>query len=980
MHQVDNQTHSTTRNIAVFTTLFTGATGLIYEVTWQKYLANFLGSEAKATAIILAVFLGGLCLGYSLFGNISRKKPPQTLVKLCGWIEIGIGAWALIFPMLYTWTWNTIGLRDPGSSFSLIIDISISIFLIGLPTTLMGCTLPLLTQGLSKNLRDSSSFHALVYATNTGGAFFGCLLAGFFLLPTYGLALTILGTAFVNILAGFILLGCGSMVSETKEECENESTITGQMPYRKALIVAFLAGFYSLALQTVFIRLIALSMGSSEYAFSMIVAVFVLMLAIGAWSVSKSERGGFQKAIWQNQLYVLIGLLVLFFLIPAWPYATHIIRVHFTSIASAFYAYHACMFLVAALLMAIPIGAMGSTLPLLFRDIRAETDKLGSYVGHLYSVNTVGCALGAVIGGYAALYIINLPTLYTICLILVSISIALTFPWKTHLAFHSTKIGIGVILLLITYSAVSPWNKERFAIGTFRATEASDVSFSGINNFYKMLYNGKSVLAYKDDPNTSVAVIEETLKQGDTDSTCRSIYVNGKSDGTTIGADLRTTRMLAHLPALLQNAKEKTAAVIGFGTGITVGSLGLYSEIENIDCIEISPFIKEFAPLFDSFNHEASKSKKLRWTIHDAYRALATKENSYAIIVSEPSNPWVTGVERLFATEFYELVKSKLDDKGVYAQWFHAYSISEPTLGLVLNTFGSAFPEVRVFAVDSDLILLGSKTPFTEENILKLSERMRRADIRKDLNEVSMGTPISALALEQWVDTDAFSKSGIQTLDFPQLAYAAGKDFFSGAVVDINLIMLSKNQAWTSTAGRKSLLSKFIGDQSPTLDELREAYRVYCSEGFKVSNNYEDNSSRACATTAAALSIALNQPLPLPLTVEDLSTLKALVTQTVTPEDIQSISQAKNLAFLFKDLRSPFLQLKPAGLETARSICEKENSDAARECLLEISLAFAYHGFFEQASKTIASLESQGDPEITTRAKKQLEFAAKVSR
>lgn len=83
------------------TTLLTGFTGLVYEVTWQRYLANLLGSQAKSTTLVLAVFLGGLSAGYLIFGKISRGRSARQLVSLCGMAEMGIGVWAFLFPILY---------------------------------------------------------------------------------------------------------------------------------------------------------------------------------------------------------------------------------------------------------------------------------------------------------------------------------------------------------------------------------------------------------------------------------------------------------------------------------------------------------------------------------------------------------------------------------------------------------------------------------------------------------------------------------------------------------------------------------------------------------------------------------------------------------------------------------------------------------------------------------------------------------------
>ncbi|OVE80331.1 hypothetical protein BVY02_00570, partial [bacterium J17] len=241
------------RILALLLTFTTGFTGLVYEVTWHRYLANFLGSQARASAIILAVFLGGLCVGYDLFGRYSQKRSSDKLVKTVGWIEIVIGLWAVFFPRIYEVVWNTAGILDPTSSTALLWDVLICILLIGLPTVLMGGTLPLLTQGLSLDSDDAPQFHARVYAINTGGAFLGCLAGGFYLLPNFGLPLTVLFMGASNLIAGFALLLIGARVGGSTESAtaekspEAESHKYGQsLSYLRASVVAFLAGFYAL--------------------------------------------------------------------------------------------------------------------------------------------------------------------------------------------------------------------------------------------------------------------------------------------------------------------------------------------------------------------------------------------------------------------------------------------------------------------------------------------------------------------------------------------------------------------------------------------------------------------------------------------------------------------------------------------------------------------------------------------------------------
>ncbi|MCB0311555.1 MAG: fused MFS/spermidine synthase, partial [Bdellovibrionales bacterium] len=304
-----------TRSLALIVTLFTGSAGLVYEVTWHRYLANLIGSQARAAAIILAVFLGGLSVGYILFGRFSHNRSPRTLIRMYAWIEILIGAWACLFPLLFNFVWQQVGILNPQGALSIIYDVTLCIVLIAFPTVLMGSTLPLLTQGLARNNRDAASFHARVYALNTAGACLGCLAAGFLLIPVVGLARTLILVSSCNLGAGLLLLYLAPRVSAERPHPKvSHHSLQGHLNLWQAAVVAFLAGFYALSLQTILIRLIGLSVGSSEYSFSMVVAVFILLLAVGAWLGAGINRRGIP--LWLNQLVVFLGLAALYFVLP----------------------------------------------------------------------------------------------------------------------------------------------------------------------------------------------------------------------------------------------------------------------------------------------------------------------------------------------------------------------------------------------------------------------------------------------------------------------------------------------------------------------------------------------------------------------------------------------------------------------------------------------------------------------------------------
>ncbi|MCB0325019.1 MAG: fused MFS/spermidine synthase, partial [Bdellovibrionales bacterium] len=545
------------RRAALGITLFTGFTGLVYEVAWHRYLANILGSQARAAAIILAVFLGGLSVGYWIFGRISRDRSGSTLVSICGWIELGIGLWALLFPVLYSFTWHYVGVLTPGGGWSLLVDALLAIALIGVPTVLMGGTLPLLTQGLAADLADASPFHARVYAINTGGAFIGCLVAGFVLLPFFGLTTAVYSGAVINLLAGVLLLVIARRLPEERPALGlkkiDDDTAGRHISVRRGMVISLFAGFYSITLQVVLMRIVGLSLGSSEYAFSMIVAAFVLMLALGAWRIGGSRS--FVVPVWINQAILTATALLLYLSIPFWPYYSHVIRILFSSVEPAFWPYYGIVFAVLCVVLAVPVGAMGSTMPLLFGAVKNRFAELGDIVGRLYAVNTLGCVLGALIGGYLLLYHYDLDEVFRICLLLMALTVILAAPWS-QVGFSQRACSVlSTVLLGGAVFGLADWDHNVLSAGLFRQRTATETSLAGPQTAYSSRADRSTLVDYDDGPNTSVAIRDANLAQvlldrlfPDGGAVARSIIVNGKSDGETSPTDMATMRLSGHLP------------------------------------------------------------------------------------------------------------------------------------------------------------------------------------------------------------------------------------------------------------------------------------------------------------------------------------------------------------------------------------------------------------------------------------------------
>ena len=771
------------RPVVLVLTVLTGFTGLAYEVTWQKYLGILLGAHSEATASVLGLFLGGLSLGYWAFGALTRSLVlrgersgrPAPLLAVYGGVEAGIGLYCVLFPSIFPLVRSlSIWLPTGSGALGFAVDVLLAAVLILPPATLMGGTIPILTQALARSLSDATRLHALVYACNTAGAFAGALATGFFLIHWLGLDGILHAMGPVNLAIGgaFALLG--------RRRRELAALGSGDAPQPRAGIfavygsVALLVGFAMMVLQTIVIRIGGLAFGSSEYTFSMVVAVFVLCIALGSIAVSALPRIGRNLlviALWSLGL----SFTGLYFLLEAAPYWAHVLRVMFQNIDQAFYPFHAAVFACLLLVIGPAVALSGATLPLLFHALRREVGELGSQAGRLYSVNTIGSLLGALIGGYALLFWLDLHHVYRIAVCALALAAAIT----TLHQVPRIRFAGATALLIAAFFAIDrlpPWRPSYLMAGTFRERQPRPWTFGGPS---VMNARQAAFTFHDDDPNSSVAV----QSFGSGKSLSRSIIVNGKSDGNTSG-DLSTTVLLALVPALFTERAEH-AFVIGFGTGVSAGELAQLGEMEGVTVAEISPAVIEAAPLFDFANHGVSKHPKVQIVRSDAYRALLKGRASYDVVVSEPSNPWVTGVEMLYSQEFLAEARKRLTPGGVYGQWFHLYETSPEAVALVLRTYASVFDHVAVWSVNwVDLLLVGFRDAASAQDLARLERRMQQADFRSAFAGIEIGDLPTLLVHETLplgVARAAALPGPVHSLYHPRLSFEAGRGFFVGA-------------------------------------------------------------------------------------------------------------------------------------------------------------------------------------------------------
>ena len=814
------------RFTAILLTVVTGFSGLVYEVAWQKYLATLLGSHSEATAAVLAIYLGGLAAGYALFAAITRRlvararqeSRPARLLFVYGTAEIGIGIYALLFPALFGLAQRLsllVPANHPGLGFA--FDVGLSVLLIGPPTVLMGGTIPMLTLALAGDLERATRIHAWVYGFNTLGAFAGALTAAFLLIPMLGLDGTLLATACANLLAGAIFALLDRRAGRVAPDFAKPVAEVAFPRFASYALVAALAGFAMMTLQTTLNRVAALAFGSSPFTFAMIVAVFVLCIALGSLAVSALPR--IPRRLLPSTQWALSLLLVALYLKMAdAPYWAHVLRTSFQLHDGAFYPFHFSVFAALLALLAVPIGLSGALLPLIFDRLHRETGELGSLAGRLYAWNTVGSLLGALLGGYILFFWLDLHHIYRVAVAALALGAAIL---STSTSRRSSVPWACLVVLpaWLALLALPAWSPERLTAGLFRQREVRPFTFLGADEAFGRVRRS-DIVFYNDDPTSTVSVTYAPAR--DRRGASHSIVVNGKSDGSLIG-DFVTMALSGLLPALMAESHER-CFVIGFGTGVTAGELAALQETREVDVAEISRGVIKAAPIFDYGNLGASKNPKVKIYHGDAYRTLLKTVGNYNVIVSEPSNPWVTGVEMLFSQEFLRAALSRLAPGGVYAQWFHLYEVDDESVQIVLRTFASVFPHVSVwFTQGSDLLLLGFNSPRRALAIGALQQRFARPDFAAGFGRARIDHLSELLAHEVLPLGTVHAKQNpgeIHTLRHPILSYRAARAFFRGRSARLPRL----TDAASAVVGAKnSLLRRYARGQRALPEPMLEA-------------------------------------------------------------------------------------------------------------------------------------------------------------
>ena len=722
--------------------LGSGMTALIYQVLWTKLLTLTFGVTTLAVSAVLTSFFGGLALGSYIGGHwIDRHRDG---LKWYGMAEIIIGLYALLFLSLLTVN-NTVyvfiaqhmAMDFYGLS---LLKFVLSLFLLIIPSTLMGTTLPILSKTLANSRVRFARDIGDLYAINTIGAVAGAVLTAFFLIPAIGMSTIIYAVGIVNIVLGGIAVYINGFFQKSAPPSEESEEYGEPLPsgatttsekdtipsyFTTLLIVGFaVSGFTGLAYEVIWTRILGFILTGTIYAFTTVLATFLCGIAAGslvfAQFIDRIKHYG--RLIWILAVVeVLIGLssIALIILYNWMPDMEIFQKVRSTQAWSEFIYLN---YLTSFLLLFIPTFLFGATFPVVCKLYSQRIEKVGAKIGNIYSVNTVGGILGSFAGGFILIPFIGMQNSIVLigCInILIGALFIVANPFAARKNQYIT-LGAGAFCTLLIIILL-PDNMPRALHESF-------------------LTKDEHILFYDEGTTSTVMIAERSGR--DITSSNKRLCVNGNMATAAFYEGLQINRFQGVLPMVL-HPDPQDVLVICFGSGTTFGTLSQF-DVNQVDNVDISKTVIKGASFFKKENRDVLHNPKSNIIIDDGRSYLEVTTKKYDVITEEPMHPSLAGVVNLYTKEYYELVKSHLKEGGIMSQWIPLYNLSVEDVRMLTKTFQSVFPHTTIWLANADIFLIGSPTE-TMIDYERIESRIFPSHIKNLLQEIDLEDPLEFL-------------------------------------------------------------------------------------------------------------------------------------------------------------------------------------------------------------------------------------------
>jgi len=842
------------RGLVLLALFLSGLAGLMHEVVWAKLLANLTGSTAKAHAVVLAVFMGGLALGAVLFGRGSDKRDRPLRVYV--WLEVLIGLYCIALPFLTQGAgalYESLAaatFEQPGLKLALRLVLSLVVVLA--PAVMMGGTLPVLARYLIDEVAQTRKAVASLYALNNIGAVLGSGVAGFYLLPELGIWSALGVASTMNFIAAGLVWLADARGAGTPKEVAAPSNDAGPHftagQFRATLWALALSGFAAMGYEIVFLRVIGLGFGSSNNSFTVMLMCFITGIGIGSWIVSVVD---IKRPLWwlaASQVAVLLSLLAITPVIERLPYFISSMRTELLvfedptqpllpsgEVPGGYELFLAGQAAYCFLMLLLPTVCIGFGFPLVSQIQARSAARIGGTVGNTYAWNTVGNVLGVIVTSLVLMPVLGMDGAFHVNLALNAVAIALLLVAAADAGFVlRVTAAVATVAGIVAYSVqgflevrgerVASWARTirqseghlRLRKGPPADADALLLSRHPASNFewWKKTHlrdpdpmvDGWDDFGLWEDADASVmGVRRERLA---------AIYINSKGDASTGPLDMITFLLSGHIPMFFlpkEGADKANVMVIGHGSGVTTGAISLYDEVERIDVVEISKAVLDADKLFTGANHNVLSNPKTHVYLDDARTFLRTVPRKYDLIVSQPSNPWIAGIGSLFTVDFFEDCRDRLEQGGIMMVWFHHYEQSNETIQLITRTIHEVFPHVQCFlTVESDTIGLASMEPLPVD-FAAMEKLFDRPEIRSDLARVGVYN-LSGLLAYHGANPAHFAalvgEGPLNTDDHQRLEYLGARNMFLGR--NANLLEVDPGFDLQSDGLSDSLFDRYL--------------------------------------------------------------------------------------------------------------------------------------------------------------------------
>jgi spermidine synthase len=809
-----------------------GSTALVYEVVWIRLFAINFGSTVEAMSTVLSVYLGGLAVGAAATRRLTLRSPRKCL-RFYGLAEIftGIYAWAVpsllraASPLL-----KSLYAGGHGSIFTLTLIRATGGAATLLPATIaMGTTLPLLARWIASRQSSRPQIAAgqslsTLYSINLAGASAGAILSGFALLPALGFTHTLTLACSANVIIGIAAWWIGGETGEEISAPEDRGpipTVNLGLPNRVLVPVAFLSGWACLLYEVAWGRIYGLLFGPTASTLTLILAVFLVGLTAGGiWAGSlRRNLAGWLCAAEAASALALLGAILAAGASPPW--IADWVRLHNAS-STQIELMKLALLALTLLPLTIPLGltfplimSLGGSTPerLIALPATKATDKrrgsgrprfpspqspaigpsfsaerFASWIGGIYGINIAGCIVGSIMAGW--LLIPAIGTEQTVLLGgLVNLGLGLLVLNRIRPAWRKPVDAAAVAVVVAVALLFPRWDMAAMAAGGYKYAPYYATSSA--------LHRGE-LLSLHEGVSGTVAVRR--------DGGSLLLSIDGKVDASDSGGDLLTEKLLAHLPLLLAPDAHRVC-LIGLASGVTAGA-ALSHPLQRLDVIEVSRDVVRASHYFDGVNGRPLQDPRTTLIVNDGRNHLALTSAVYDVIISEPSNPWIAGMNSLFTRDFFRIARLRLRGQGIFAQWFHTYNMPPGDLRSLVAAFVDVFPSSILWKLnDGDILLTGfaGEANFFQHSFPNLSKAALA-----DLARAGVENPKLLLDLYIMRDSDLRKFAGDaepNTDDHPWLEFHGQRDL----------------HAQTDPANEAALFAAVESPPPPPVRALRES-------------------------------------------------------------------------------------------------------------------------------------------------------------